>query len=96
MGLPRQAGALLILEVDGMPGAVEAEAGIIERVCREMGAGEFRTAADAAEADLLWKARRAVSPAISRASPTKIGEDICVPRSAIPAMVGEIREMAGV
>lgn len=93
IGLPREAEAILLIEVDGMPEAVEAEAAIIAKTCREMGVSDFRTAEDAAEADTLWRARRAISPAISRVRPTKIGEDISVPRDSIPAMVREIQEI---
>jgi glycolate oxidase len=94
LGLPRDAEAILLIEVDGMPAAVEAEAEVIGRICREKGVRSFQTAKDKAEEDSLWKARRSISPAISAARPSKIGEDISVPRSAIPAMVREIQRIA--
>lgn len=93
LGLPRHAEAMLIIEVDGMPEAVEAEASRVAAACRKMMVDDFKIACDSEEADQLWKARRAVSPAISRVRPTKIGEDISVPRSAIPAMIREIRKI---
>jgi len=93
LGLPREVEALLIIEVDGLPEAAGSEASTIAQVCRRMGVKDFTTARDSAGADRLWRARRAVSPAISRLRPTKIGEDICVPRNAIPAMVREIRKI---
>ncbi len=94
LGLPRDAEAILLIEVDGMPAAVEAEAEVIGRICREKGVRSFQAAKNAAEEDALWKARRSISPAISAARPSKIGEDISVPRSAIPAMVREIQRIA--
>lgn len=94
LGLSRHAEAMLIIEVDGMKEAVEAESDQIAGICRQMNAESFNTARDRAEADRLWRARRAISPAISRVRPTKIGEDICVPRSAIPAMVREIQKIS--
>ncbi len=94
LGLPRDAEAILLVEVDGMPVAVEAEAEVIGRICREKGVRSFQTAKDKTEEDSLWKARRSISPAISAARPSKIGEDISVPRSAIPAMVREIQRIA--
>ncbi len=94
LGLPRDAEAILLIEVDGMPVAVEAEAEVIGRICREKGVRSFQAAKDKAEEDALWKARRSISPAISAARPSKIGEDISVPRSAIPAMVREIQRIA--
>jgi glycolate oxidase len=94
LGLPRDAEAFLIIEVDGMPVAVEAEAGLIASICGEKGARSFQTAESQKEADTLWKARRAVSPAISQVRRAKIGEDISVPRRAIPAMVREIQKIS--
>jgi glycolate oxidase len=94
LGLPRDADAFLIIEVDGMPQAVEAEAGVIATLCQEKGVRSFQAARDQKEADTLWKARRAVSPAISQVRRAKIGEDISVPRSAIPAMVREIQKIS--
>jgi len=94
LGLPRDAEAVLLIEVDGMPAAVEAEAEVIGRICREKGVRSFQAAKDKQEEDSLWKARRSISPAISAARPSKIGEDISVPRSAIPAMVREIQRIA--
>jgi glycolate oxidase len=94
LGLPRDAEAFLIIEVDGMPQAVEAEAGVIATRCQEKCVRSFQTARDQKEADMLWKARRAVSPAISQVRRAKIGEDISVPRSAIPAMVRAIQKIS--
>jgi glycolate oxidase len=94
LGLPRDAEAILLIEVDGMPAAVEAEAEVIGRICREKGVRSFQAAKDKKEEESLWKARRSISPAISAARPSKIGEDISVPRSAIPAMVREIQRIA--
>jgi glycolate oxidase len=94
LGLPRDAEAILLIEVDGMQAAVEAEADVIGRICRERGVRTFQTARDQKEADSLWRARRAISPAISQARPSKIGEDISVPRSAVPEMVREIQRIS--
>lgn len=94
LGLPRDAEAFLIIEVDGMPQAVEAEAGVIATICQGKRVRSFQTAQNQNEADTLWKARRAVSPAISLVRRGKIGEDISVPRSAIPAMVREIQKIS--
>lgn len=93
LGLSRNVQAMLLIEVDGTEEAVAAEMNKIARICREMKAESFKTAADQSEAEQLRRARQAVSPAISRIRPTKIGEDICVPRDAIPAMVREIQKI---
>jgi glycolate oxidase len=94
IGLPRDAEAILLIEVDGMPAAVEAEAEVIGKICRQQGVRTFQTARDQTEADQLRRARQAISPAISAARPSKIGEDISVPRSAVPAMVREIQRIS--
>ncbi|MCL4872890.1 FAD-binding protein [bacterium] len=89
-GLP-DAGALLLIEVDGHRAAVDAEAEAVRKVCLESGAKEFRRAADKDEVKDLWKARRAVSAALYKARPGKINEDIVVPRSRIPELVEGLR-----
>ena len=95
IGLPRQAQALLLLEQDGGDEAVARND--VERmadVCRALGALDVRIAASAAERDQLWLARRSVSPALGRLRPNKLGEDIVVPKSAIPEMIDAVREIA--
>ena len=60
-------------------------------LCRASGAGEVRVASSAADRDALWQARRAVSAALGRLRPNKLGEDIVVPRSAVPEMIRRVR-----
>lgn len=85
--LPLEAEAVVILEVDGHPAAVEEEIARCAALCSEAGATEVRVAATAAERDDIWRARKMISPAITRMGPTKISEDATVPRSQIPAMM---------
>lgn len=95
LGLPRDAEALLLLEADGSDrAAVQAEVAQMAEIARQHGATEVRVAGDAAEREALWAARRAVSPALGRARPNKLGEDIVVPRSRIPEMVRRVRAIA--
>ncbi|MGE5673996.1 MAG: FAD-binding oxidoreductase [Mycobacterium leprae] len=94
LGLPRDAEAILLIEADGMPEAVESEAKAIAEVCQRMNVRSFTTAANAQEAEVLWQARRAISPAISKLRPSKIGEDICVPRSRVPEMIRRVQRIA--
>ncbi len=83
MGLPVDAGALLIIEVDGAPEALTGEVEEIQRICQTNQAMEIKVAKDAREAEELWKARRAVSAAVVKLNPTKINEDVTVPRSKV-------------
>ncbi|MGI9861164.1 FAD-linked oxidase C-terminal domain-containing protein [Moorella naiadis] len=92
-GLPQEAAAVLLLEVDGIPEVVAKEAAIVERVCRENG-GQVQVAQDDAERENLWTARRAALPACARLRPTTVLEDATVPRSQIPAMLSALEKIA--
>ena len=83
MGLPVDAGALLIIEVDGAPEALNGEIEEIQKICQANQAMEIKVAKDKQEAEELWKARRAVSAAVVKLNPTKINEDVTVPRSKV-------------
>ncbi|MBL8171494.1 MAG: FAD-binding protein [Acidobacteria bacterium] len=86
-GLPRQAGALLLIEVDGLRESVAREAEIVRAMCAKHGAIQFREAADDAEADEIWEVRRKMSPAVARTGKIKLNHDAVVPRSKIPVML---------
>ncbi len=92
-GLPRSAGALLIIEVDGLRETVLREAEIVSEVCRASGAISFRGAATAEEATSIWEVRRKLSPAVRRTGVRKINEDVVVPRSRIPELLAFISEV---
>lgn len=92
-GFPTDAGAMLILEVDGAPEENRAALSGLTAVCREHGATDVTVAADQQAAETLWRARKAVSPALYAFAPDKINEDIVVPRSKIPDIVDKIRQL---
>jgi glycolate oxidase len=92
-GWPRSAGALLIIEVDGLREAVARESEIVREMCLKHGAIQLREAADAAEADAIWEVRRKMSPAVARTGRIKLNHDIVVPRSRIPAMLEFLEEL---
>ena len=56
--------------------------------------GTVKMAQNEAERSSLWKARRSISPALARKAPNKLGEDITVPRSAIPEVVQRLRAIS--
>jgi glycolate oxidase len=93
LGLPTDVEAMLLIELDGHPQAIAEEIERVQQVCKEVGARESKVAADAKEAEELWKARKLVSPAIVRIKPTKISEDATVPRSKIPDMFKRLKEI---
>jgi glycolate oxidase len=84
--------AMLIVEADGSDReAVAREIEAAARICRESGARQVRVAQDEEEREQLWRARRSVSPSLVRKAPNKLGEDITLPRSAIPEAVRRIK-----
>jgi len=93
LGLDCTAEAMLIIETDGDPQSADRDIETAAQVCRQQGAREVKVAKDKAESDQLWRARRSVSPSLGRARPNKLGEDIVVPRSAIPDMVIRIKQI---
>jgi glycolate oxidase len=93
-GLPTDAAALLLIEVDGHPGQVADEAQVVERICREHKAREVKVAGDAVERNTIWQARRDALPALAKLKPTCVLEDATVPRSKIPAMIGALENIS--
>jgi glycolate oxidase len=93
-GMPRQAGALLIIEVDGLREAVAREAEIVRAMCRKHRAIQFREAADEAESHAIWEVRRKMSPAVARTGKIKLNHDAVVPRSRIPEMLDFIEDLS--
>ena len=92
---PEGTGAILLLEVDGIPQAVEDEARRVEEACRDAGATEILRARDAAERQELWRVRRELSPALKTIAPVKYNHDVVVPKGRIPelfALVQSIRQ----
>jgi len=95
MGLPVDAEAILILEADGPDAeAVQREIEAIAHICRENGASDVQVARNEEERAVLWQARRSVGPSLARLRPNKLGEDISVPRSAIPEAIRRIRAIS--
>ncbi len=93
-GLPVDAAALLLFEVDGHPAQVEDEARMVQKICRDQGASDVQVASDAAQRDKVWEARRAALSALAQRKPTLVLEDATVPRSKIPAMLAAIDGIA--
>jgi glycolate oxidase len=94
--LPPATAALLLIELDGDREVVELQAGNLEQfLAGQPGLLETLRAASGPETEQLWAARRAISPATFKLKPHKIGEDVVVPRSKIPALVAFTEELAG-
>jgi glycolate oxidase subunit GlcD len=94
LGLPRDAGAMLLLLADGEPEEVEADAARLADFARAGGARSVQVAQSAADEANLWKARRAVSIALTRVRPNRLGEDISVPLPRIAECVRRIKQVS--
>jgi glycolate oxidase len=92
-GYPRDSGAVLLLEVEGLKEAVEAQATAIEEVCRKCRAREVRLAKDDRERDLLWKGRKNAFGALGRIAPSNYVLDGVIPRSKLPQALARIKEI---
>ena len=95
LGLPTDVEALLIIETDGTDEqTVIREIEAAGRICKANGARSVKVARDAAERNELWNSRRSLSPSLARKAPNKLGEDITVPRTAIPDVVQRLRAIS--
>lgn len=93
-GFPLDAAAVLLIEVDGLEVAVDAEARQIIDLCSQTGAREVRTANSASERQLLWKCRKQAFGAIGRLASSFCTQDGVVPRTKLPEILTFIEEVA--
>ena len=91
--LPDNIQALLIIELDGSHTQVEKDAQNIQKLCSSYGALDVLIAKDQIQAQELWNARKALSPALYKIANNKINEDIVVPVDKIPEMVQITQEI---
>lgn len=93
LGLPTDAAAMLIIEVDGFLETVDRQARIVKEFCKKQGAFDIKLAQSEEEADRMWMARKLGSVALYRLSKTMVTEDATVPISKIPEMVRRLKEI---
>jgi len=86
LGLP-PAAAMILVDLDGPPEVVRRQSGQVEAILREAGGDPVRVAGDRAEAEGLWRARRAMGPAVYQHGPGKLNEDVAVPLGSLAEMV---------
>jgi glycolate oxidase len=89
-GYPRDAEAVLLIELDGPRAEVEAEAVEVEAACRAAEALDLRVARSEAERLLLWRGRKEAAGAMGRLTPEYYLHDVTVPRSKLPRLLREI------
>ena len=93
-GYPRDAAAVLLVEVDGPPHQVAADAAVVEAIARAEQARAVRGAADDAERAALWKGRKSAFGAIARIRPDYYLHDTVVPRAALVDVLRQVRAIA--
>ncbi len=91
-GFPLDAGAVVLIEVDGLETAVDGEAERIVQLCQQAGAREVRRAESQEERQLLWKCRKQAFGAIGRLSPSYCTQDGVVPRTRLPEILDFISD----
>ena len=91
-GFPLDAGAVLIVELDGLAAGLDAQAERVIQICKQNAAREVRMAKTDQERADLWKCRKRAFGAIGRLSPNFITQDGVVPRSKLPEMMRFIRQ----
>tara|TARA_B110000116_G_scaffold260634_1_gene263956 strand:- start:169 stop:993 length:825 start_codon:yes stop_codon:yes gene_type:complete len=90
-GFPLDAGAVLIVELDGLPDGIKAQGKQVEEICHQNNAREVRVAKDDTERAAIWKCRKRAFGAIGRLSPNYVTQDGVVPRSKLPEIMRFIR-----
>jgi glycolate oxidase len=92
-GIDPEAGALLLVSVDGSREEVERTARVVEEVVKELGGYDVLRSETREEEDKLWDVRRALSPAIKKFGTLKFNEDVVVPRSRVPELIERVVEI---
>jgi glycolate oxidase len=93
-GFPLDAGALLIIEVEGLRNGVESDISTCLRVCRDFSATSVRRASDESERALIWKGRKTAFGAIARIKPNYYLHDTVVPRRKLAEVLDRVGAIA--
>src|SRR5256712_6487026 len=94
IGLPTDAGAVLLIEIVGPAAGLDVHAARATAVCRAAGVREIRVARDETERAALWKCRKRAFGAVGRLAPNYCTQDGVVPRTRVPEIVRCIAEVA--
>jgi D-lactate dehydrogenase (quinone) len=94
LGLPAAAGALLMIEVDGPLAGIDASVAKVADAARGQGCITVDVATGEEDVARLWRTRKALSPALRNVAPKKINEDVVVPVSRIPELIGGLEALS--
>jgi glycolate oxidase subunit GlcD len=92
-GYPRDAAAVLLIEVDGALAGLDDDVREVQRICRDCGAREIRTASDTTERARLWQGRKKSFGAMGRMAPHLAVQDAVVPRTRLAPILARIAEI---
>jgi glycolate oxidase len=92
-GYPTDAGAALVVELDGSEAECELRFDEVVGICERAGADSIRVAEDEAERELIWKARKAAFAAMGRLTPNYYVQDSVIPRTRLAEVLGRIEEL---
>ncbi|WP_374307666.1 FAD-linked oxidase C-terminal domain-containing protein [Methylocella sp.] len=93
-GYPREAEAMLIVELDGPPVEVDHLVGLVEAIAVKRGATQCRVSTSEAERLVFWAGRKAAFPAVGRISPDYLCMDGTIPRKELPKVLAGITELS--
>jgi glycolate oxidase len=93
-GYPLDAGAALLVELDGSSAECEARFDEVIAICKQNSATDVRVAKDEAERQLIWKTRKAAFAAMGRVAPSYYVQDGVIPRTRLPEVLREIDSLA--
>ena len=92
-GIPADAAAVLILELDGLVDGMEEQAQTMVELCRANNVREVRVAATEEEREALWKGRKGAFGAVTRLTQNYMVADGCVPRTCLPQTIRGVAEI---
>ena len=93
-GYPRDAEAILLIELDGLEAGVVADLETVRRICNDGGARNVRVARDEAERMKLWQGRKKAFGAMGRLAPHLIVQDAVIPRTKLPEILETIHQIS--
>ena len=93
-GYPRDADAILLIELDGLEAGVTADLESVRRICIDGGARNVRVARDDAERMKLWQGRKKAFGAMGRLAPHLIVQDAVIPRTKLPQILATIHNIS--
>lgn len=94
LGLPKEAAAMLLLEVDGYPAEVQVQVPVITNAFKKNNALEHNIAKDEQERQALWKARRSANGALGKLKPSMVVQDVVVPVDRLSLMLKNVSKIA--